>query len=101
MVPFNISINVKYSPMKIANDETTLRMLNVSLGKSIKKSNVFLLRKRMLCFHKWFINPHLLMVLISSLGIFVFTIFSFMAILNFKMWSLKFFFWVNCLSIWY
>ncbi len=45
MVPFNIFIDVKYSHVKIASDEATLQMSNVSLGKSIKKFDVFFIEE--------------------------------------------------------
>jgi len=59
------------------------------LGNPLKSLIFFLSKKSMLCFHKLFINPHLVMVLILGLGIFVFTISSFTAILNLKMWSFE------------
>jgi len=71
------------------------------LGSPLNSLMCFLSKKSMPCLHKWFVNPHLLMVLISSLGIFVFVIFSSAVILNFKMWSLKKILWFSCLPIWY
>lgn len=71
------------------------------LGSPLKSLMCFLLRKSMPCFHKWFVNPHLLMVLILGLGIFLLTIFSFVAVLNFKMWGLKNLLWFNYLMVWY
>ncbi len=65
------------------------------LGSSLKSLMSFLSKKSMPCLHKRFVNPHLLMVLISSLGIFVFVIFSSAVILNFKMWSLKILLWFS------
>ncbi len=54
------------------------------LGSPLNTLMCFLSKKSMPCLHKQFVNPHLLMVLISSLGIFVFVIFSSAVILNFK-----------------
>ncbi len=72
------------------------------LGSPLKTLMFFFkLRKSMLCFHKRIINPHLLMVLILGLVIFIFTISSSVVVLNFKMWSFKNLFWFNCLPIWY
>jgi hypothetical protein len=45
MVPFNIFIDVKYSLVKIASDKATLQMLNASLGKFIKKSNILFIEE--------------------------------------------------------
>ncbi len=45
MLFFNIFIDVKYCHVKIASDETTSHMSNASLGKSIKKSNLFFIEE--------------------------------------------------------
>ncbi len=46
MVPFNIFIDVKYSCLKIASDETTLQLSNASIGKSINKFDVFFIEEK-------------------------------------------------------
>jgi len=90
-------MDVKYSCVKIASDKATLRMSNVSLGKSIKKSNVFFIEGEHAMFSQVVYQPT------SPYGFnfqFGFAIFSSLVVLNFKMQSLKNLFWFNCLLVW-
>jgi len=57
MVPFNIFIDVKYSRVKIASDEGTSRMSNTSLGKFIKKFNVFFIEEEHAMFSQLVYQP--------------------------------------------
>jgi hypothetical protein len=100
-VTFNIFIDVRYSHVKIVGDEVALRMSNASLRKLIKKFDVISIKEEHAMLSQAFVNPLFLMVLMSDLGIFVFTIFSFAIALNFEIWSLNNLFGFNYLLIWY
>jgi hypothetical protein len=57
MVPFNNFINVKYNSVKIASDEATSRMSNVSLGKCIKKFDVLFIEEEHATFSQAVYQP--------------------------------------------
>jgi hypothetical protein len=59
------------------------------LGSPLKTLMCFFIKEEHAMLLTQFVSPHIVMVLISSLCIFVFVISSFAVALNFKMWTLK------------